>query len=198
MIDLTVLTPTIPGRESLLAECIASVFAQNLPVEAHYVAARRRDGSVVQVHTAKQRNSVLTAATTEWVCALDDDDLWLPHHIETIVPALDGADVVYTLDVDAHLPYEDCTDWSQQQLINRLEPGNFIAAGAAIRREVLLSVGGWPTDWQNGHYVGSPCFFEDWELWRTLARVGAKFRCVPVKTWQYRPGDWPRMSTGGL
>ena len=32
--------------------------------------------------------------------------------------------------------------------------------------------------------------WEDWDLWIRLARAGARFRTVPVKTWEYRLGKW--------
>ncbi len=198
--DLTVLTPSIPGREAMLAENVASVNAQTVPVAAHLVRCQRPSGAAA-AHLGSQFNALLRAVDTEWVAVLADDDLWLPHFVATVEPYADAADVLYAWDTDAMQPRLDCTDWSQERLVSHLNLANFIAANAVIRASVLRDVGGWPTEWtggswrDGGHFIGSPAFAEDWELWRRLAAVGARFRCVPVVAWRGRTGQWPRMTT---
>jgi hypothetical protein len=48
---------------------------------------------------------------TPWVAVLNDDDSWLPHHVETVLPHLHDADVVYTYDASGSKPRVDCNDW---------------------------------------------------------------------------------------
>jgi hypothetical protein len=197
---VTALTPTIPGRENLLAEAVRSVNAQTVPVHAHLIRCQRPSGEAAP-HLCSQFNALLPAVDTEWVAVLADDDLWLPNYVEALEPAFESADVVYSWDVGGMQPRIDCTDWSNAEIFDHLNHSNFIAATAAIRTSALRSIGGWPTNWEGanyrdgGHFAGSPAHAEDWELWRRLAAAGARFRCVPVETWQGRPGDWPRMTT---
>jgi hypothetical protein len=53
------------------------------------------------------RNAVLSEARGRAVCYLADDDLWLPDHLERLVPALDSTDFVHSIALrvypDGHL-----------------------------------------------------------------------------------------------
>lgn len=196
---ITVITATIPGREELLGRCLASVYNQNVPVVMQLVCAQPPIESMpAPVHCALMQNSLLPAVTSEWVMRLADDDRLLPFHTQTVLPYLDDADVVYTFDAGGSRPRFDCTAWPQRQLVESLEEANFFDASAAcIRTEALAYVGGWPTEWVDGHFAGTKAYYEDWALWLTLARAGARFVCVPVPTWVYDDGPHPRISTEG-
>jgi hypothetical protein len=198
-VSLTVITATIPGREFLLAEATNSVNWQTLPVDKHLVRCEEPYG-VGEVHLATQRNALLTMVETEWTAVLDDDNLWLARHHATIAEGLTVADVIYTWDTSTTRPRVDCNGWTQDRIIATLDAGNFIDANAAIRTSALRAAGGWPTDWEGprraegGHFANSPASSEDWELWRRLARAGARFLCLPVETWTYGMGEWRRAS----
>jgi hypothetical protein len=203
---VTVITATISGRETMLGRCLASIYAQTVPVEMQLVCARRPvPGVVPPVDCSLKQNALLPAVTTEWVLRISDDDELLPHHVETVLPYLtDQADVVYSFCASGNRPCIDCNDWPQAQLVKSLESANFIAdCGVCTRTEVLRSVGGWPTEWEGGshlaggHFKGSVANFEDWACWLALARAGARFVCVPVPTWVYNDGPHPRISTVG-
>ena len=182
---ITVLTVTIPGREQSLARTIASVNAQTVPVFRQLVCSHpvTRDPPMVQYVTAK--NSLLPAVVTDWVAVLNDDDTWLPHHVRTMLPHLDGADVVYSWDAGRTRPRENCNEWDQREIAETLDKYNFIDGNCLIRRSTLIEAGGFPADFVEGGYEGSVADFEDWELWRRLNLAGAVFRCVPVETWRY-------------
>jgi hypothetical protein len=189
---LTVLTVTIPGREALLAENIASVYAQAIPVRQLICAHKSAGEPMVQYSAAK--NDMLRAVTTDWVAVLNDDDYWLPNHLEAIAPELEHADVVYTWEASGNKPRENCNEWSRERLRATWETTNFLDGNCAFRTDLLRRVGGFPVNWTGpgpwagGHYEGSPARFEDWELFRRLCPLGAKFRCVPEETWVYRVG----------
>ncbi len=196
---ITVLTVTIPGRERLLIENVASVYAQTVPVArhlivAHLAATNLEERIQPQVQYSATKNDMLRAATTEWVAVLNDDDIWLPHHVETVLPRLEDSDVLYTWEAGGNKPCIDCSDWTQEQLIETFRTDNFLDGNCLIRRSLLEQVGGFPTDWvgpgpwQGGHYRGTVARFEDWALWQRLAPLGARFRCVPVETWVYGIG----------
>jgi hypothetical protein len=197
---ITVVTATIPGRQKLLDRCLTSVYDQLEPVAKHLVCAML-PGSPATVECARAQNDLLPAVGTPWVMRLADDDQLLPHHTRTVLPYLHNnlfaPDVVYTYEASGNRPRFDCTGWPQDTLIEALEEANFFdASGAVIRTDKLLSVGGWPTEWEDGHFAGTKAYYEDWACWLALARAGARFVCVPEPTWVYDDGPHPRISTG--
>lgn len=90
--EITVVIPTIPGREQDLARAIASVQAQTLA--ARCVVQFDADGE----GAAATRQKGLEAVQTPWVAFLDDDDWFAPCHLEDMLNhALEtGADFVYS------------------------------------------------------------------------------------------------------
>jgi hypothetical protein len=201
---LSVITATIPGREESLAEAMRSVAGQTHVIDAHLVSCEAPHGPS-PVHQATQLNRCLAMATSDWIAVIDDDNTWLPDHAQILLTFARyvDADVIYSFDRDHQLPREDVSEWPQEQLCATLEERNVIDGGSGIiRREKLLGVGGFPTEWsgglvsEGGHYEGSAARFADWELWRRLAKAGAVFRCVPASTWVYNGGGHLRMQTG--
>lgn len=189
---ITVLTVTIPGREDLLAANIASVNAQTVPVERQLICAHADwPGIEPQVQYASAKNALLPAVRTPWVAVLNDDDSWLPHHVETVEDHLKDADVLYTWDASGSKPRVDCSDWPHEMVADTFAATNFLDGNCLIRLSLLEQVGGFPTDWEGagpwegGHYRGTNARWEDWALWQRLVVLGARFRCVPVETWIY-------------
>lgn len=183
---MTVITPTIPGREKFLADCERSINAQSVWPYAHVTRLDdpgQRDRSGKEDHMVEQHNALLEVVETDWLAVLHDDDWYLPIHVETILPALTDADVVYTFSTTERVARTDVTGWSQTQLVRALEASNVIPACAAIRTSVEREIGGW-------QHVEKP-LYSDWSNWLRLAKAGARFVCVPVETWSYRfhPGQ---------
>src|SRR5690242_1685335 len=87
--SVTVITPTLPGREQLLDRCRTSVEAQTIRCEHLVEADSERVGPAVL------RNRLAGRATTEWLLLLADDDELDPASAETLLDRADGADVVY-------------------------------------------------------------------------------------------------------
>ena len=113
----TVLIPT-HNHGRLLAYSIASALAQTIAslelfivgdgvdaatraVALELVASDPRvrffDRPKGQRHGELTRHEVLQEATGTIVCYLSDDDLWLPHHVETMVTALRDADFAHAV-----------------------------------------------------------------------------------------------------
>jgi hypothetical protein len=134
---------------------------------------------------------------TEWLAVLDDDDLYLPHHFAAIAPHLDSADVLYTLARVGPVSRTDVTDWTNDEITYRLASEDCIPSNAAIRTEVARSVGGWSDDGFDftARRFTTGATTEDWDMWIRLAKAGARFRCVPTETWDYRSGDWDQTSS---
>lgn len=167
--DLTVITPTIVGREGALEECRDSVSAQTVPVEAHRVGLdklRRGPGHV--------RNHLLSLTTTTWALFLDDDDILYPDYVETVLPHFEDSDVVYTW-CDKNFDYNTDIPFDGPALHER----NVIPVTACVRVDAVREVGGFPTD----------VAYEDWALWLKLIDNGARFTCVEERKWSYRRAD---------
>lgn len=190
--SVSVLTASIPGRESSIVLAARSVGIQSHPIVQHVIVTRSPEGPS-PVHQATSLNQALRAVGSEWVAVLDDDNWWLPDHIAVLLDYADDADVVYSYDRDGNVPRVNCNEWDEARLRDTLDAENFIDLSAAIiRRDAIEGVGGFPASpWtgglvcDGGHFEGSSANFQDWELWRRLARSGAQFRCVAAATWVY-------------
>ena len=91
-IPVTVCTATIPPRGALLARAIQSVHQQTVQPEAHiiHVDHGRRGGPAIL-------DEAIASAKSEWVAILDDDDEFLPHHLETLWALIEqGADLAFS------------------------------------------------------------------------------------------------------
>lgn len=163
---LTVITPTIPGREEDLVECRASVAAQTVPAADHIVICDVKGSSL-----AGTRNRLIEQVETEWYLALDDDDIIYPTYVEKVTPYFADADIVYTW-CDKNFDYPTDLLFDGEALRQR----NVIPATACVRTELLREVGGYPTGVAH----------EDWGLWLKMLDVGARFVCVPERLWSYR------------
>lgn len=170
---ITVITPTIPGREDQLAECRASVAA----LELNHMVMVDVNGE----GPAVLRNRMLEHVVTEWVLFLDDDDLLFPNYVDTVTPHLADADVVYTawqlsgaIDPMPH-PFDP----------DLLRQHNIIPVTACVRTEAVRSVGGFGDE-----------KLEDHELWLALLDAGYRFRYTPVIAWHYRRAPQSRSNKG--
>ena len=164
--SVTVITPTIPSREHLLAECSAAVKALGL----------RQIIGLDEEHTgpAIVRNHLLDRVTTEWTLFCDDDDLLYPNYLETVGPHLkEDAGVIYTAwEVEGSTVPQPLPMFDGEMLLHR----NFIPMTVCARTAAIREVGGFPMDSYN----------EDHALWINLYRAGYQFVYLPVICWRYR------------
>ena len=164
---IAVITPSIPSRFSLLRECIESVKAQTRPADLHIVEV-----DADKVGPCKLRNKMVSELPSEidWVAFLDDDDLFLPQHLEKLSAVSKSADVVYSSCqpgiATVILPFDR----------EALRHGNYIAVTSLVRRSMFEQVGGFPNLPR----------YEDWKLWQSIDAAGGRFVFVPEQTWTYR------------
>lgn len=164
--SVTVITPTIPGRESQLERCQLSVAAQTVAV-THLVGvdADREGPSVI-------RNRLAASTDADWLLPLDDDDTADPTLVERLLEASEDADVVYPW-----CRMDGRTDgWVPNKLFNRdsLHKMNFIPVTALIRRDTFRMLAGY-----------RKVQMEDWDLWRRAELHDVRFRCLPEVLWTY-------------
>lgn len=176
---VTILTPTIEGREELLVEAVQSVRAQTEEV-AHFVYLdTERQGPAVG------RNLLLERVQTEWVGFLDDDDLLDAEHVETLMALLSNGgeppDLAWsrcrTFFADGVHPIR-IAQGLRPDYAQLLRPGarNFIPVTVIARTEAVRAAGGFdPAD-----------RYEDYALWCRMLRQGRRFVDHPHVTWTYR------------
>lgn len=171
----------------MLAEAVASVRAQTFTDWEHVIVD---DGSfsVGDVDGAKvvavshrglgpARNAGLAVATGDAIALLDDDDVWHPHHLETVWRAMQetGADVVYA-DCDEVGRRDGYAIEVRDFDADLLRHENFICVPATLVRTSSLRAAG-------GFATGA---LEDWDLWKRMHAEGMRFVHVPVVTVTYR------------
>lgn len=174
--SVTVITPTVVGREHLLKECVESVDALRLP---HMTMI-----DLLGEGPARVRNRLIDHVKTDWVLCLDDDDLLFPNYLAAVGPHLENADVVYTAwQLSGAIDPMPCPRFDP----DLLRQHNFIPVTACVRTELLRQVGGFPTDAE----------LEDHALWLKLLDAGARFAYSPVIAWHYRRRPDSRTTKGG-
>ncbi len=123
-------------------------------------------------HQSGPNNEGLRQGRGEIVAYLGHDDLWLPHHLEVMVEALDrtGSDLAYALAINVDA---DGTTWPN---VPRPLEGRFTAPLAIVhRKRVTDDMGGW----RDYRELREP---PDHELWRRAQGRGCSFTFVPRLT----------------
>lgn len=196
--DVTVLIPTIEGREALLERALASVTRQQVK-PAHVVVQLDRE----RVGAAGCRNLGLTHVDTEFVAFLDDDDEMLPNHLKVLVRGANSshADLIFTYPefvggTDSLACINDAGEWimapvhvpfhAAQRLALR-KYGNFIPCGYLVRTARIRAVGGFPEPYSMPEVpVSRSGDCEDYLMLLKLLDAGAEFHHVcGVRTWRY-------------
>lgn len=188
---ITVIVPTIPGREEMYARAADSVQHQTLRPKELLVAMDTHGWGA-----AAMRDQLLADVDTEWVAPLDDDDYLYPHHLNSLWTAVTaGADIVYPW-YDVSGPTEELEQWRDPHAKwegiawdpahPHQVPVTFLARTGAVR-----AAGGWTnfgtfdpleagTD-LDGNRAG-----EDYLLILRLNAAGARIVHHPHRTWRWR------------
>lgn len=169
---IAVVTASLPERHKQRAECVESVASQTLSPVMHLVAI-----DYERVGPAGMLNRMLPSvieADADWIAQVADDDILYPNHLETLAAHSRDADIIYPYcDVDGR-------DWNPNHPYDpaKLRTENYIPATTLIRTSLAVSLNGWTPEY------GNRC--EDWNFWKEAQSIGARFVCVPERTWLYR------------
>lgn len=177
-LEITVVIPTIPQRKVMLSRAIRSVLAQTQPAQALIIQCdNEREGSAVT------RNRALEAVRTPYVAFLDDDDQFLPHHLQRLSRAVweTAADVAYplprVLDERGNIKPRHWT-WGGPEKFDAelLRQQSYINISSVVETELARRVG--------FRYVANPDggLYDDHGFYLGLLDAGAKFTHVHEET----------------
>jgi hypothetical protein len=159
---VSVLTPSIPERTGMLAECCASVRAQTVASWEHLV-----DVDEARVGCAVTMNRLAARAQGEWLLPLADDDLLLPGCLATLLEYADAGDIIY----------------SPPLVTGNQDRWWFFQAPPVIPSFALIRAALWH---ELGGYDESLTREEDRDLWIKALAADAQFVRVDEPTWVYR------------
>lgn len=178
--DITVVIASIPPRSRMLRKALASVVLQTLQPAAIIV-------DIDHEHTgaAATKNRGLARVTSEWVAFLDDDDAFMPEHLEKLREAqLDsGADVVYSMPYIPQVPGGIDPSGMRGAPFDpaELRRRSYIQTTSLVRTKLAQSVGGF----QLPRHVESD--YDDWGFWLACLDAGGTFHHLPEQTfiWEH-------------
>jgi glycosyltransferase involved in cell wall biosynthesis len=149
----------------MLVEMLQSVAAQTRLPDAHVLLYDHGAGFVATI------NRAVSMVDTEYFCLVDDDDLLMPQHVETLEANLE-ADIVWTWCEVAG------SEWNPNSgyLPGELEIRNYIPSNLAMRTQLFRDLEGYR------NVAGHP----DHDLLRRAEQAGASFYNVPQVTWTSR------------
>lgn len=197
--DVTVIIPTIPGREALLERAMMSIRGEDIAF-AVCVSADRNGAGPAVARTSAVRNMV---TKSPWLAFLDDDDEFKPGHLTKLVRHAEEtrAEVVYPwFDINFMGEIHNELDplllngspaFGQEFDGSGLDVNNFIPVTALVNRHAFEEVGGFPLP-MSPEWPHQDC--EDWGLWLRLRDEGAVFSHLPERSWIWH---WHSRNTSG-
>jgi hypothetical protein len=137
--ELTVLTPSLPDRASVLARLQGEIAAQTVLPAAHLVAIEEPSwdrGYDVHVRAlVRIRNLLLYSCPTEWALTADDDDRWELDHVE-------HAWATHLAHPEAQIVYPVATARPETRP-NATNPLSAMTSQALLHVPSIQGVGGW-------------------------------------------------------
>jgi glycosyltransferase involved in cell wall biosynthesis len=192
--DITVCTATIPQRSDLLQRAIDSVKNQTLAPQKHLVQL-----DIDKSGHAAVLDLIIKQADTTYIAILDDDDEFLPNHLEVLYAAIQEheADLVYphfryqTLGNGGHLEQHFGQPWSNQNV-------HQVPITWLCRRDAFWECGGFSRDYDPNSYetdAQGNRIGHDFKFIQRMAAADKKIVHVPQVTWVYHDD---RVSTLGM
>jgi glycosyltransferase involved in cell wall biosynthesis len=125
-------------------------------------------------HQSAPNNEGLRQALGSIVAYLGHDDLWLPHHLEVMVAAIDGGtDVAHSI---VHMIDAEGNILRPARGLLRFEPGRSLPPSGVVHRRIASErAGGW-RDYR------SLTVDPETDLWQRMHLAGFAFQCVPRLT----------------
>lgn len=197
---VSVIIPTVRGRENYLKEALTSIFEQTyqdfeiIIVSYGDIDLGVKDSRIKKIVLNKkgvslQRNIGILHANGEYIAFLDDDDIWLKDKLEKQLKLIKRYDLIYT---DYFIKYPDGKVKRKgvkivcgKNTFEHLKKSNFISTSSVlVRKKVLEDVGMFDTSLTIG---------EDYDLW---LRISEKYKIYGINEplYIYRKPDRVRYS----
>lgn len=174
--SVSVSMATIPVRGNLLLKAVTSVLSQTLLPEVISI-----ESDFEHAGAARTKNKALSNVSSEWVAFLDDDDMFLPFHLESLMDAAyaSGADVIYPRPLQTeYIPDPEAFGFGRKFRASAQRIGNLIPSTVLARTSFVKYVGGFQEH--------SSTKLDDYGLFLTLLDAGAKFYHLDKQTWVWR------------
>jgi glycosyltransferase involved in cell wall biosynthesis len=170
--------------------------------EARMREWERRDERVRYLHVSRNsgtpattRNLGIEHARGDLIAFLDDDDEWLPGKLaaQRAAFARESADVIATnaLRLDGSIYFPGAPPAWRPTRLDLLRANPIITSSALVRRDHLLSAGGFPTDIRSKG-------LEDYVTWLDLAGRGGRFLILGEALVRYDDASGDRLSLDRL
>lgn len=185
---ITVIMPSIPPRGVLRTAALTSISNQTMQPSAISVAIdTERQGAPAT------RQRALDAVNTPWTAPLDDDDWFMPIHLEHLYK--------HAMDTDADYVYSWFTviggtdPFPPTHFTNPFDPENPIETTITVllKTELAKEIGYKSLD--RGHDTNTG---EDYGMLLGAVRLGAKIEHLVERTWVWRHHQGPVGNTSGL
>jgi len=138
------------------------------------------------------RNAGLAHTRSEFVCAVDADDLLAPTLFERSVARLDSRPDIAFVSHWLEAFGDESWQWTPARCdFPTLLSMNTVNGAALVRRHAIESVGGWDEQMRDG------C--EDWDVWISLVEQGHAGDIIPEVLFRYRrrPDSMSRVKFSG-
>jgi len=192
--DITVIIPSY-NYSQFLDKAIESVVSQSLKPKRIIIIDDGSTDNSLEIANKYQKKGVeiiskqnegviatknlgIKLSETTWTVFVDADDILDKKYLEKLymLASRKHCDVVYT-DME-YIGAKTGIHKSGSFSYSRLLSGNFIHNSALISTTYLEQVGGYKSEMKDG--------YEDWELYISIAEVGAKFGYYPKPIFYYR------------
>lgn len=175
--DVTVCIATIPPRTALLSRALHSVQTQTHQAHAVAIAVdTRKEGAMVT------RQRALDMVRTPLVAFLDDDDEFLPHHLEHCITELQRTDAVMVYDWFKVIGGQDPFPQFFGQPWNPEQP-HMTTVTTVCRTDTVREVGGFMAGYTGDD--GPLDRAEEYRLVLALNAAGHKIQHLPEIGWLY-------------
>jgi len=167
--------PSIPPRSELLLRAVRSVSDQTYPVSQLSISIDHE-----RLGAAGNRQRALDGLATDWVAFLDDDDAFMPEHVQKLMHfARDtGADYVFSW-----FEVVQGADPFPQHFGKKYDVTNphHTTITVMVRTELAQEVGFFqPPDGDGAGGSG-----EDWNFTLRCIEAGARIEHLPERTWYW-------------